>query len=369
MKQMMGLINLEHERDTFQELTYFRCPAAIPFAGRYRLIDFTLSNMVRSGIQEVALFTNQKYRALMDHLGTGVHWGLARRHGGLFILPPDWHDPSDISRGDLRHFHNNRDYFHRSKADYVLVSGSQFIANTDYNAAFQKHLYTGADITLLTTETKLAPGNQQVRPRVELDEDDWVKSLHNDITNPIQFSGTYIIHKELLLELVDACIAYEKTDFFQATIKGNLHKLFVQTYHHTGYSAFIDSLESFYHQNMELLKPANYENMFLNRPPVLTKVSNEPPVKYGPNAQVSSSIVANGCVIEGTVENSVLFRGVHISPDTHIKDSIIMQRCDVASGVDLENVILDKDVHILENQRLIGSAEKPYTLAKRKVLV
>ena len=137
MKTMMGLINLEHEHNFFNELTYFRNGASIPFGGRYRLIDFALSNMVNSGIQEVAIFARSKYRSLLDHLGTGENWNLDRRNGGLYILPPDWNDPSDISRGDLQFFHNNRDYFHRGKSSYVLISGSQFISNTDYKDAFQ----------------------------------------------------------------------------------------------------------------------------------------------------------------------------------------------------------------------------------------
>ena len=154
METMMGLINLEHEHHFFHELTYFRSGASIPFAGRYRLIDFPLSNMGDSGVKEIAIFTSSKYRSLMDHLETGENWGMGRQNGGLFILPPDWNDPSDISKGDLRFFHNNRDYFNRGKSAYVLVSGGQYISNTDYLDAFKFHLERKADVTLVSTQQK-----------------------------------------------------------------------------------------------------------------------------------------------------------------------------------------------------------------------
>lgn len=366
---MMGLINLEHERDALHELTYFRCPAAVPFFGRYRLIDFVLSNMTRSGIQEVAIFANHKYRSLMDHLGTGSHWGLARRHGGLFIFPPDWNDPTDISRGDLRHFHNNRDYFHRSKPDYVLISGSQFIANTQYKKAFDKHLETGADVTLITTEAYPETEGEITRLRPETDEQGRVHSLTNDPNNTNLFTDVYILHKELLIDLVDECIAQGKEHFFNDAIKAKLDQLYVQTYHYQGISAFIDSLESFYKQNMNLLSASKYEQMCLHSNPVSTKNSTEPPAKYEPTADVSGSIVANGSIIAGKIENSIIFRGVNVAPDTHIKNAIIMQGCKIESGAKLENVILDKDVHVSANQQFIGSWDKPYTVAKRSVLV
>lgn len=368
MNTMMGLINLEYEHHFFHELTYFRSGASIPFAGRYRLIDFPLSNMRNSNIEEIAIFTSNKYRSLMDHLGSGENWGMGWLNGGLFILPPDWNDPSDISKGDLRFFHNNRDYFERGKSSHVLISGSQFISNTDYQDAFQYHLDRGADVTLITTQVEGLSQEHQPYFRINADEGGWVNNITNDLQNPHLFTGVYIINKELLMALVDQCIAHHKDQFFVNGIKENLSELKVQVYHHEGYGAFVNSIESYYRHNMNLLSGENYSSLFYKKPFVRTKIGSQPPTKYRDGASVKRSILANGCVIDGEIENSVLFRGVSVAEGATVKNSIIMQRCTIESGVHLENVILDKDVHVTGYQKLIGSAEKPYVVAKRKVM-
>ncbi len=368
METMMGLINLEHEHHFFHELTYFRSGASVPFAGRYRLIDFPLSNMVNSDVEEIAIFTSNKYRSLMDHLETGENWGIGKRNGGLFILPPDWNDPSDVSKGDLRFFHNNRDYFHRGNSSYVLVSGGQFISNSDYLDAFQFHLDRKADITLVSTTQETLNVEHEPYFRIEKDESGWVTGITNDHQNPELFTGVYIINKELLMALVDQCIAHHKNHFFVHGIKEKLADLNIQTYENKGYGVFINSIESFYRHNMNLLNEDNYRQLFYKKPFVRTKIGNQPPAKYRSGADVKRSILANGCVIDGEVEGSILFRGVSVEAGATVKNSIIMQRCTIESGVYLENVILDKDVHVTADQKLIGSTEKPYVIAKRKVL-
>ncbi|MDQ0255936.1 glucose-1-phosphate adenylyltransferase [Evansella vedderi] len=370
MNSMMGLINLEYEHDFLNELTYFRCGAAVPFGGRYRLIDFTLSNMVKSNIHEIAIFTRNKYRSLMDHLGTGADWDLDRRHGGLFILPPDWNDPTDISRGDLRYFHNNRDYFHRGHSTHVLVSGSQFVSNCDYQAAFQHHLDNEADITFIATQVEPDSFNKEHDAclRLETDDQNWVTAITNEKCNPLIFTGVYIINKELLMDTVDQCIAHHKDHFFYHGIKENLANLKIQVFEHKGYSAFVNSIESFYRHNMGLLCEQNYKSLFLKQPFIRTKVSSEPPTKYRDQAGVHGSLIANGCVVDGDVENSVLFRGVQVKEGAKIKNSVIMQRCTIEPGVYLENVILDKDVHVTKGQTFIGSKDKPFVVAKRQVM-
>lgn len=366
MDTMMGLINLEHEHDFLNELTYFRCGAAVPFAGRYRLIDFTLSNMAKSNISEVAIFTRSKYRSLMDHLGSGADWDLDRRHGGLFILPPDWNDPTDISKGDLSYFHNNRDYFARSNSDYVLISGSQFISNTVYHELFQQHLDQGADVTLLTsTYDDLLPEHNACI-KVTTDEDDTVLSLSNDPKNPHVFTGVYVLRKSLLMELVDDCIANYKGNFFLDGIKANLENLYVQTYHYDGYSSIVNSVESYYRQNMALLETKSYKQLFSKDEHVLTKVGNQAPTKYGDTSKVSKSLIATGGMIKGEVDSSILFRGVQVSEGAVVKNSVILQRCIIEPGAHLENVILDKDVTITKDQVLKGAKEQPFIIAKSR---
>lgn len=368
MKTMMGLINLDHEHEYLNELTYFRSGASAPFAGRYRMIDFPLTNMVNSGVQEVAIFTRRKYRSLFDHLGTGADWDLDRKHGGLFILPPDWNDPSDISRGDLSHFHNNRDYFERSESEYVLISGSQYISNQNYKEAFEAHLERNADVTLISTTYEALSQEHHLCLKIDKDEEGWITDLTNNPSNPNIFTGVYIISKKLLLELVDECIANYKSHFFLDGIKDNIGRLNIQAFHQEEYSVVINSLESFYRHSMNLLNGENYRNLLCTERTIRTKTSNQPPAKYTESANVKSSILSNGCVVEGEVENSILFRGVEVKEGASVKNSIIMQRCVIEPGVQLENVILDKYVTITENQSLKGVREQPYVVAKRRII-
>ncbi|WP_100398079.1 glucose-1-phosphate adenylyltransferase subunit GlgD [Bacillus sp. FJAT-44742] len=369
MERMMGIINLDHEHDFLQELTYFRCGAAVPFGGRYRLIDFVLSNMINSQIHDVALFTRYKYRSLMDHLGTGAEWDLDRKRGGLFILPPDWNDPTDISRGDLQHFHNNRDFLYRGgHAQYVLISGSQFIGNVDVQKAFRHHLETEADVTLISKQFEQKEPEHSPCLKLETDEQGWVTDITHDQNNSHVFSGMYIIGKRLLLSLVDECIAYEKSSFFLDGIKRNLDRLHVQSYVFDGYAAIINSVESFYKHNMKLLNPEVYQNLFYGDQLIYTKVKDEPPAEYSPSSSISNSLIANGCKIDGEVENSILFRGVRVEKGAKVKNSIIMQKCKVKEGVHLENVILDKDAAVSTERTLIGGSEQPFVVAKSKTL-
>lgn len=367
MASMIGLINLEHENDQFKELTYHRPIASIPFAGRYRLIDFTLSNMVQSQIHEVAIFTQNKYRSLIGHLGSGADWELNKTHGGLFLFPPQAHHSTNISQGDVGHFYYNRDFFENSSAEYVLISGSQFVANLNYLPLFHYHLETGADVTLLTTQHDII---QELKNclKLELDKNNKVIAITNDKQNQETFCGVYLLHKSLLLELVDECVANHKSYFFWDGIRANLEKLHIAAYHYDGYHSIIHDVAGYFRQSMKLIKPENYRQLFRNYPPVFTKVSNHPPTRYQHTAIVKDSLIATGALIEGTVENSILFRGVKVKKGAVVRNSIIMQDGEISADSQLENVILDKQVVITKNQMLKGSIKHPYIIEKKSII-
>lgn len=368
MKSLMGVINLDYEHDFLHELTYFRCGAAVPFAGRYRLIDFVLSNMVNSNITDVAVFARRKYRSLMDHLGTGDPWDLDRNRGGLFILPPDWNDPTDISQGDLQHFHNNRDFFARGQAAYVLISGSQHLCNINYDDVFQFHLEKNADVTVIYKQVETLEDEHKQCHKLEYDATGRITSINNDHDNHHVSLDMIIIKKDLLLTLVDDCIAHGMDHFFRDGIMHRIANLKVYGYEYKGFHAVINSLESFYKHNLALLNPSTYRQLFSGKQRIFTKVKDEPPAKYLSHANVTHSLVANGCVIDGTVENSIIFRGVHIEKGAVVKNSIIMQRCDIKENAHIENVILDKDITLSKDRMLVGAEELPFVVAKRKVM-
>jgi glucose-1-phosphate adenylyltransferase len=366
--EVMGVINLDNEQDFLNELTYFRCGAAVPFGGRYRIIDFVISNMTNAGLIDIAVFTRRKYRSLMDHLGKGKAWDLDMKYGGLFILPPDWNDPTDISKGDLQHFHNNLDYFHRGSAEYVLISGSQHICNIDYQEVYEQHLETGADITLIYKKVEMLEPEHRQCQKLQVSADGQTLAVTNEEYNNNIYMNMYLVRKKLLMELIEHGIALGATHFFNDCIVSEVNKLNVQAFEYKGPHAVINSIQSYHKNNLQLLDPDFYQELFLGEQTIFTKVKNEPPARYAQGANVSNSLVGNGCIIEGTVENSILFRGVVVRKGAVVKNSIIMQRCEIHENAIMENVILDKDVSLTAGKRLIGNEYMPFVIPKRTVI-
>ncbi|GAB6929313.1 glucose-1-phosphate adenylyltransferase subunit GlgD [Paenibacillus sp. JCM 10914] len=363
MRDLMGIINLEHERDVLNELTYFRCGAAVPFAGRYRLIDFVMSNMMHAGIQDIALFVRRKYRSLMDHLGEGRPWDMHRKRGGLFILPPDWNDDTDVSSGELRHIYNNLDFFERGPARYVVYSGSQHISTVDLKEVYDYHLEQGADVTLVYTKITPLKDEHRSCTRLDVNEDGMVTDIHYEQNHGGIYMELFVMEKSLFLEMADHCIAHGGSHFFRDGIMQNRHKLNIAGYEYQGYHAVINSVESYYRTSMNLLNPQTYNSLFRNQT-VHTKIKYEVPAKYLNSADVCNALVANGCHIDGEVKNSILFRGVQVKRGASIHNSIIMQKCVIGENVRLENVILDKDVIISRDHKLQGDFRKPFVIAK-----
>lgn len=367
MRTLMGLINLANDHDYLEEITYFRNPASVPFAGRYRIIDFPLSNMVNSGCNEVAIFTNSKYRSLLDHLGNGDHLGLDDRNSRLFVLPPDWHDPTDISLGDLRHFHNNRDYFNRSVATDVIFGDSHMIANIDYGKAFEYHVDSGNDVTLIGQHTDDYHEMHQPVMRIS-QEGDQVTWLNHDQHNFHLYTGVYIMRKDKVLDTIDYCIQNYKDNFFHHGVLERLNDLKVGCFDIDEETIYINSLKTFYHANLSILNPDRFKRLFMKENRIKTKISNQPPSKYTKHSNVCNALVANGTVISGTVENSMIYRGVVIEEGAVVKNSIIMTDCHIGNDVYLENVILDKAVTVSNHARLMGSSDKPFVVAKRQTV-
>lgn len=371
MQNVMGIINLNDGQELLKELTQFRPLAAVPFGGRYRLIDFILSNMVNSGMQNVGILVQDKYRALMDHLRSGKEWDLARKRDGLFILPPgkSQYLGGDY-RGNVNNFYENLDYIESSRQQYVLISGSHIICNLSYRKAFKFHQEMGADITLLYKEHNAEE---------ELIQDGIVECQGNGLitdfainpSNPLSRKASlemYIMKKDLLVALIKDCHARGGLDFIKDIVIKNIGTLKIYGYQYKGYVARVDSVNSYYKHNMELLKPEKWEELFFKSGLVYTKVKDEAPVKYKENARVSNAMIGNGCIIEGRVENSILFRGVTVHKGAYIKNSIVMQKCDIAENAVIENVICDKNVRITNGKWLKGETNYPLVIEKGSVI-
>lgn len=370
--ELMGIINLSEAEEYLGELSRTRPLAAVPFAGRYRLIDFVLSNMVNSGISNVGIFIQHKYRSLMDHLRSGKEWDLARKRDGLFILPPAYSkNPMQIHRGDVENFYSNLDYLCKSRQKYVVVAGPEMVSNLDYRQALDFHKNTGAEVTVLYTRANCTTHDCVRSTVVEMGEDGQVLDM-KEYKESGQCQNismkTFIMERKVLIELVNDCIARGDSDFIKHCIIKNITKLKVRGYHYQGYVARISSLRSYFQHSMELLSPHVWKELFFKSGLIYTKVKDEPPAKYMLDADVKNSLISTGCYIEGRVENSILFRGVKVQKGAYIKNSIIMQNGQVCSGVVLENVICDKDVKITANKQFKGECNYPIIVKKGQVI-
>ena len=368
MKTVMGIINLQEDNSLIRDLTARRAVESIPFAGRYRLIDFTLSSMVNSGISNVGVMLPDKPRSVLDHLRSGKDWDLARRHDGLFYLPAPQQE--DMNRkGDLKNFYHNLDFFEHSSQRYVLLTSGSFVYNVDFSQLLRFHQNTNADITVVyNTASEESHGKNVVIETAE-------NGLVTDIAEkPAVYDGTqvstnvYLMEKRIFVEMIRYTYEHGGQDFLIDGIIRRAAEYNIYGFEHDGYVAHVDSTAAYYKANMDILQPEVWEELFMGQRPIYTKVKDEVPVQYKETAKVNNSLIANGCIVRGEVENSILFRGVKVAEGVKIKNSIIMQKCDIQEGSLLENVICDKNVIISKEKWLKGAANYPLIVTKNVVI-
>lgn len=369
---LMAVINLNEPEEQLYELTQHRPLAAVPFGGRYRLLDFILSNLVNSGITNIGILLQHKYRSLMDHLRSGKEWDLARKKDGLVFLPPASRPRNLVYGSDVENLYSNLDYILYSRQKYAVMAGSSFVCNIDLAPALDYHRQSGADITVVYTGAgcKTARGTANGAVMLTLDENNGVIDMEVDPVSADKRKmamGMYIMERSLLIDLIQDAVSHGGYDFVKHCLIRNLDKLKVSGYLHNGYAARIFSLQSYFQHNMDLLQPAVWRELFFEGGLIYTKVKDEPPSRYT-GASVRNSLVAGGCRIEGTVENSILFRGVVVEKGAQIKNSIVMQKGKIQTGAVLEQVICDKNVSIKPGRQLKGECNYPLVIKKGTVV-
>ena len=352
-----------------KDLTPNRCLASVRFGGRYRLIDFTLSNFINSDITKVAIFPSERFRSLMDHLGSGKEWDLDRQTGGgLYILPPI--HSNDTIKGDLQSFYDHIEIFKRTPAENVIISPGVHVNKIDFNAVIQEHRQSGADITVLYKDYCGSPVQKPFYHKCEVNETGDIQDIEFFTAPKLGdhvMLETYIINKDLLISFIEECIKNEEYSFLKDVVKANLQLCKVKGYHYTDAMFFIHSTESFYQSQLQFLNPEIMQNFFNDNWEVFTKIKHEAPARFGSTSSVSHSLIANGCEIDGIVENSVLFRGVKIHRGAVVRNSIIMQKGEIKEGAYVENVIADKQVTISQHRAIKGDSE-PIVIRKLEVL-
>jgi len=364
---IIGLISTRAHDDCLQGLTEQRPLAAVPFCGRYRLIDFILSGMVNAGITNIGVLLQNKHRPLLDYLQSGKAWDLSRKRDGLVLLPPAYQLANQGLAGDLYTIYHNKDFLHKSQHRYVAIAGTGVICQLDFRQALAFHQQKRAQITVCTAQSYNQAAYCCQQEKLMVDQAGQVTAIIRD-EEGVHGLDIAILERNLFIELVDSAMECGGQDFFRDCILPNLNNYHVFAYEHGGYAARIDCLSAFYRHNMDLLKRDTWQQLFAQPELIYTKGKDEPPAHYLPGARVNHSLVAGGCVVGGTVENSILFRGVHIQPGASVRNSILMNRTVVEQGAIIDTVICDKEARITAGKVLIGTPEAPAVVRKGIVM-
>ena len=367
MANVLGLIFANMHEANLPELTKGRAMASVPFGARYRMIDFPLSNMVNSGITQVGIITKQNYYSLMDHLGMGSEWDLARKTGGLHILPPYRSEGSGIYRGRLEALAGAAEFIRESNAEYVVLADSNVIANMDIKPMVDFHEKNGADITCVYGRGVYTTERTMTMTVLSVDEDN---KVYDVLARPA-ISGEmnvaldiYVMRRKFLEDLIRESECRGLYSFETDILLHKLHDYKIMGYKYDKYYEIIDSMKTYYKANADMMNRDICHEVFDLERPIYTKIRDVAPAKYGIDADVKGSLIADGCIIEGKVENSVLFRGVVVQKGAVVKDSIVMQGTVIEEKANCINVIADKDVKLTKNRTITGSAEYPVFISK-----
>lgn len=364
MASTVGVIFSSINDENVPELTKVRSKGSIPYGGRYRLVDFALSNMVNSGITTVGMITRNNYQSLMDHLGSGKEWDLARKEGGLILLPPYSDESEMLYKNRLEALKGATAFLKKCKEDFVVVADSDAVYKLDYSKVIEQHIANNADITMVYHEHK-ANDN---RSYMIFDTDKDGKIVSVDVNTKSlgvkkHYINVFVARTTYLLNTIQTAIARGYTSFSGDIIVPSLATHKVYGYKLEGYYQNIDSLNSFFKANMDLLNKDIRKEIFGDRD-VYTKVNDAPPAKFTETARVSNSLVHDGCLIEGTVENCILFRGVKVGKGSVLKNCIIMSENVIGDNCNISYVVSDKDTSIGNGRTLAGCELQPYFINK-----
>lgn len=367
MGNVLGLVFANMHDTTLGDMTKNRTMGSVMFGGRYRLIDFPLSNMVNSGISEVGVITKSNYQSLLDHLGSAREWDLARKKGGLYILPPFGNVESTLYRGRIEALYGAMSFIKHSRAKYVILSDCDVVTNIDYKPIVAAHIESGADITAVAHTGVYSSDDIKTSTVFNVDAD---KNVTSVLINP-DISGTcttslnvFVMSMDFLIETVNDAMARGNVSFERNILQEKCRELKIKIYEYENYFSKLNSPESYFKSNMALLEPENARKLFVPKRSIYTKVSDNAPVKYDLDSKVSNSLIADGCIIEGEVENSVLFRGVKVGKGAKVKNCILMQGTVVGDNAELNYLITDKNVSICENHILTSSPQYPMYVGK-----
>ena len=367
----IGIIFPNSYDNLVPELAGDRLMASIPFAGRYRIIDFLLSSLANCGISNIAIVVRENYHSLMYHLGSGRAWDLLRKNGGLSIFPPYAEKNMKVYSGRVEALESILPYLKSKKEKYVIMMDANIAVDFDFNAMLAEHIESGADVTVAYTEQEIpaelirAGSHGDMYYTLKLD-DGRVRRIfmNSEMCGKQNLSmNIYIMDREALIDKIHAAFVRGSSCFERDILAPRLEKDNIRGYKYDGYYARICGLKSYFDENMKLLDDENLDALFTGGQ-IYTKIRDDNPTRYINGCKTKNNLVADGCVIEGDVENCVLFRGVKIAKGAKIRNSVLMQDTVVNAGARLDYVVTDKNVTIEVGQELKGTDTQPFYVAK-----
>ena len=348
-------------------LTEKRTMASLPFGGRYRQVDFALSNLTCAGVRHLGIITRHSYQSLMHHIGSGEEWGLELGEGALEFLTPYAQSVTDNYRGKLESLASAMDFLEYGNEDYVVIIDSAILSNVDLNKVVAAHAASGKDVTVVA-KAGVCNGTKKVDLALKLENGE-ITDMAVDYVAPAGYLASmdiFVLNKKWLIEQVKECVARNLYHMDRNLVMGGWSRgvVSVNVYEHDGVALFNESVDEYYHNTLSLLDKDVRHDLFGANHPVYTKVRDRVPCYYGEDAELDDCLIADGCMLEGKVEDSVLFRQVTICEDAEVENCIVMNDCVIGKGAKLKYVILDKEVTVTPGAKLYGTKEHPIVIKK-----
>ncbi len=363
----IGIILAGGTSDRLGELCKERAVAAMPVGGSYRAIDFSLSNMTNSGIDKVAVIAQFNMRSLQDHLSAAKWWDFGSKRGGLFIFSPyTTLDSANWYRGTADSIYQNISYLEKSNEPYVVIASGDGIAKMDFNDVIEYHEAKGADVTIVYKDLAGTSKQPHRYGILQIDDDSRIVGFEEKPENPkgtTASTGIYVMGREFLINALKAAIPAGKYNLVKDIIIPNEDKLKIYAYEYKNYWVTLNSTKAYYDANMKFLDK-DVRKLLLTEPYIYTKPKDDPPVKYNITADVKNSLISGGTIIDGSIENSVVFRKAYIGEGSRVKDSVILESTKIGKNCVIEYAILDKEVKIADGMSVIGTPDEPAVVPK-----
>ncbi len=365
----IGIILAGGNNHRMKELSQKRAISAMPIAGSYRSIDFALSNMTNSHIQRVGVFTQYNARSLNEHLSSSKWWDFGRKQGGLFVFTPTvTSDNNSWYRGTADAIYQNLSFLKNSHEPYVVIASGDCVYKMDYNKVLEYHIEKKADITVVCKDM---PAEEKIDRYgvLKMNEDNRIEEFEE---KPIMAKsntvscGIYVVRRRQLIEMIEKCAEENRNDFVQDILIRYKDLKRMYGYKMTDYWRNIATVEDYFSTNMDFLKPEIRDYFFRQYPDIYSKVDDLPPAKYNIGAKIKNSLISSGCIINSTVENSIIFKNTFIGNNCTIRNSIILNNVYIGDNSYIENCIVESRDTIRANSHHVGEGEIKIVIEKNE---